>query len=87
MVRLDIIRALTEFFGRWDHPILMAILAFALTLQLLGFLVELWTDPRPLSGFLMVFAILFATVGLIGYTLVFGFRAFLKIDRKYGLTT
>lgn len=87
MVRFDFIRALTEFFGRFGNPILAALLTFAILLQLAGFGVEFMTEPRMLSGFLMVHAMLFGTFALFGYALVFAFKAFLKLDRKYGLTT
>lgn len=86
-IRFDFIRALTELFGRFNNPILAAVLTFAVLLQLTGYAVEFFTAPRMLSGFLMVFAMLFATFSLFGYLLVFSFKAFLKLDRKYGLTT
>lgn len=87
MVRFDVIRAMTEFFGQFGNPILAAVLTFAISLQILGFIVEFFTAPRLLSGFLMVFAMLFGAFGLFGYFLVYSFKAFLKLDRKYGLTT
>lgn len=87
MVRFDVIRALTEIFGRFNNPILAAVLTFAIILQMIGYAVEFFTAPRMLSGFLMVFAMLFAVFSLTGYLLVFSFKAFLKLDRKYGLTT
>ena len=86
-IRFDFIRMLVELFGRFNNPILAFILTFAVFLMILGYAVELMTEPRILSGLLMVFAMLFASLSLLGYAIVYGFKAFLKLDRKYGLTT
>ncbi len=81
------IRAGVRFVGRFDHPLLAGIFLIAFLFLAAGFAWELFTEPRIGTGFMMVYAFMFAFMAVVGYAIIFAAKLFMVLDRRYDITS
>lgn len=70
---------------RFKHPLLMGLFLIAVVFLGSGAVAELADRPTA-AGLCGVYAVLMATLGAIGYGIVFCGRLILYVERQYGPT-